>query len=117
MRFSKYLLSVLFIIFFSIPVFPQDQHVQGTMVEMDQKTEPAYAKWGRLAVEKTKAKYPHAQIVDYLHVGRVQNPKVTTETFKLWLREKNREFGVLITIEFETLTEKIRNISIRETAK
>lgn len=32
--------------------------------------QPPYAKWGKLAVEKTKEQYPKAEIIDYLHIGR-----------------------------------------------
>ena len=36
--------------------------------------QPPYAKWGKLAVEKTKEKYPKAEIIDYLHIGRKPKP-------------------------------------------
>lgn len=85
------------------------------MVEYEQKPVPSYAKWGKLAMKETKGKYPKAQIVDYLHVGKIENPKISTETFKLWLREGNREFGLYITIEFDTKTEKLLHISFKET--
>ena len=80
-------------------------------VEINQ---PAYAKWGKVAMEKTKEKYPQASIVDYLHVERIPGPKTTTERFKLWLKEKNKEFGVFVNIEFETDTERIVNVTYKE---
>lgn len=80
-------------------------------VEMNQ---PAYAKWGKLAMERTKEKYPQASIIDYLHVERIAGQKTTTERFKLWLKEGNREFGVFVNIEFETDTERIVNITFKE---
>jgi hypothetical protein len=108
---SMLLISFLFI-FLDIHF---ENHVFGRVVEIDQKPVPPYAKWGQLAMKETKSKYPKANIVDYLHVGRIENPTVTTETFKLWLKEGNREFGVFVTFEFDTATEKVRNITFRET--
>ncbi|MGG2065548.1 MULTISPECIES: YqzG/YhdC family protein [unclassified Bacillus (in: firmicutes)] len=80
--------------------------------------QPPYAKWGKLAVQKTKEKYPQADIIDYLHIGR--RPKtvnISVEQFKLWLRENGREFGVFVDVEFETKTEKFLNIYFKETPR
>lgn len=87
------------------------------MIEIEQKPQPAYAKWGRLAMKEAKARYPKADIIDYLHVGRIQGAKTTTETFKLWLKQGNKEFGVIIKIEFDTATEKVKRISYQETSR
>jgi hypothetical protein len=76
--------------------------------------EPAYAKWGRLAMQKVKEKYPDAKIVDYLHVGREKGMETSTETFKLWLEGPNNEFGVFIDITFDNNTEEIVDIKFRE---
>lgn len=76
---------------------------------------PSYAKWGRMAMQQTKQRYKNAQIIDYLHIGRVDNPASSTEKFKLWLREGSREFGVFIDIEFDRKTEAVKNITFRET--
>ncbi|KEK22779.1 DUF3889 domain-containing protein [Bacillus gaemokensis] len=77
--------------------------------------QPPYAKWGKLAVEKTKEKYPKAQIIDYLHIGR--KPKtinITTEKFKLWLREDGKEYGVFVDVEFDTKTERFLKITFQK---
>lgn len=76
-----------------------------------------YEKWGQLAVQKTKEKYPNAQIKDYKHVGRVQGINTTLEKFKLWLKEGEREFGVLVHIEFDKQTERVIDISFKEVEK
>ncbi|MFC7784041.1 DUF3889 domain-containing protein [Rossellomorea sp. GCM10028870] len=76
---------------------------------------PSYAKWGSLAVKKTKEKYPDAAIVDYLHIGKENGSKVSTEKFKLWLKRGGKEFGVFVDIQFETDTEKLIDIKFRET--
>ncbi|HLU21311.1 YqzG/YhdC family protein [Lederbergia graminis] len=78
---------------------------------------PSYAKWGRLAMANVKAKYPNAQIIDYLHIGRDTGASSSTEKFKLWLRENNREFGVFVDIEFENETEQVIQINYRETTR
>ena len=82
------------------------------------KPEPAYAKWGKLAVAETKERYPNAQVVDYLHVGRQNlDDDLAKETFKLWLRSPAKEFGVIVTITFEKPTEKVRSIEFCETTR
>jgi hypothetical protein len=78
---------------------------------------PPYAKWGRVAMSKTKEKYPQAEIIDYLHIGRDKGPQSSTEKFKLWLKTNNREFGVFIDITFDNKTEKILDIKFRETTR
>lgn len=81
---------------------------------IEENSQPLYAKWGRLAMEKTKEKYPNASIVDYLHVGRVQGANTTMEKFKLWLKENEKEFGVEVRIEFDKDTEKVIRITFKE---
>jgi hypothetical protein len=76
---------------------------------------PEYAKWGRIAMEKTKDKYS-AKIVDYSHVGRKQiSNEVAEEVFKLWLRDGTREYGVRVSIQFYTSNERIIDIKFQET--
>ena len=82
-----------------------------------QKPIPPSAKWGILAMEKTQEKYPHAEIIDYLHIGRITGSDSSTENFKLWLKENNREFGVFVHIEFNNKTEKVMRITFKETTK
>ncbi|HGH7175879.1 TPA: DUF3889 domain-containing protein [Bacillus wiedmannii] len=80
--------------------------------------QPPYAKWGKLAVEKTKEQYPKAEIIDYLHIGR--KPKtiqITVEKFKLWLREDGKEYGVFVDVEFETKTDKFIKMSFQKTSR
>ncbi|RUS46811.1 DUF3889 domain-containing protein [Cohnella sp. AR92] len=80
------------------------------------KPEPDYAKWGRVAIAKIKELYPRASIVDYSHVGREALTKTTAqETFKMWLREGSREFGVHVRIVFDSQTDRLLRISIRTT--
>ncbi|WP_449536952.1 YqzG/YhdC family protein [Ferdinandcohnia sp. Marseille-Q9671] len=80
-----------------------------------QKQAPEYAKWGRLAMKETQKRYPEAQIIDYLHVGKQQKNRMTVERFKLWMKQGNREFGAFVNITFETETERVRNITVVET--
>jgi len=78
--------------------------------------EPSYAKWGRLAMEATKERYPRADIIDYQHIGRSTiSTDVSQEAFKLWLREGHREWGVLVTIQFESRSNKFLTIHFKET--
>lgn len=80
--------------------------------------QPPYAKWGKLAVEKTKEQYPKAEIIDYLHIGRKpKTVQITVEKFKLWLRENGKEYGVFVDVEFETKTEKFIKLSFQKTSR
>lgn len=76
---------------------------------------PAYAKWGRLAIQETQSKYPHATIIDYLHEGSELKESSTIENFKLWLRDGDHEFGVSVRIEYATNSEKVIAITFQET--
>ncbi len=78
---------------------------------------PAYAKWGKLAMQETQSKYPSASIIDYLHEGSELKKSSTIEKFKLWLRDGDHEFGVLVRIEYATDTEKVIAITFQETAR
>lgn len=82
-----------------------------------QQEAPAYAKWGQLAINETKSKYPNASIIDYLHEGRESKEDSTIEKFKLWLKEGDHEFGVFVRIEFTTDTEEVINIKMQETSR
>lgn len=79
--------------------------------------EPQYVKWGKLAMQKTKEKYPNAVVKDYEHRGRINGINTTMEKFKLWLQEGEREFGVLVNIEFDKETERVIDITFREVQK
>lgn len=69
---------------------------------------PPYAKWGQMAMQEAKLRYESAAIVDYKHIGRTQLSATTTqERFKLWLRQGGKEFGVYVTIQFDTESERI----------
>lgn len=86
------------------------------VVIAQEKNTPVYAKWGKLAMEKVMEKYPTAEIIDYLHVGRTVGDKTTKEQFKLWLRGADqKEFGVYVTITFDNHTEKVVKIEYKVT--
>jgi len=76
-----------------------------------------YAKWGQLAMKETKSRYPNMDIVDYKHEGSETKGDSTIEKFKLWLKEGDTEFGILIKIEFTTETEEVVKIEFEETAR
>lgn len=81
------------------------------------KAAEQYEKWGKLAMQNTQEKYPNAVIKDYKHIGRVKGINTTMEKFKLWLKEGEKEFGVLVNIEFDKDTEKVIEISYKEVPK
>lgn len=103
-------ISIVCIGFFLVQTITQSKNM-----DMQEQSEPAYAKWGQIAMQKTKERYPKASIIDYLHVGKDTGEHTSIEKFKLWLREDSREFGVYIDITFENSTEKVINIKFTET--
>lgn len=77
---------------------------------------PSYAKWGRIAMQKVMEKYPSADVIDYLHIGKEVGSVNSVEKFKLWLKaEDNREFGVFVDISINNQTEEIVDIQFTET--
>lgn len=116
--------NIFLLTFISIFLFnPMNLH--GAMVtQLEHETDefkhiaqPPYAKWGEIAIEKTKEKYPKAEIVDYEHLGRINGVNTTMERFKLILKEGEKEFGVIVQIEYDKQTEKIIKVSFREVEK
>lgn len=99
-------LTLIFISFTHLASFPHAYAAESR--------EPAYAKWGKLAMQKTKEKYPKAAIYDYLHVKREQQGSMSKEIFKLWLNENNRKFTVTVSIEFNTSSEAVSKVNFKE---
>ncbi|HJV46434.1 MAG TPA: DUF3889 domain-containing protein [Bacillota bacterium] len=109
----KWLMKITLVLFmvFSSFIFIEHAYSQQHI------TEPTYAKWGRFAVDAVNKKYG-VKVVDYLHIGRkVLTPTVTQETFKLWVRRNSHEFGVYVTIKFETSTDKVLSVNFKETTR
>lgn len=77
---------------------------------------PSYAKWGQLAVKTAKKQFPKADIIDYLHIGRIDGPKQSTEKFKLWLKEEGKEFGLYIDIEFDPKNNDVKKITVKKSS-
>lgn len=82
-----------------------------------QKPTPPYAKWSVIALDKVKTKYPNAKVADYLYVGRTNGERTSTERFKFWLKEPQREYGVYVNIEFNNQSQQVTNITYQETTK
>ena len=72
--------------------------------------EPDYAKWGRLAMQTADEKFD-ADIVDYKYLGRSElRQGEAVETFRLWLKRPDREFGVLVRITVDTRTDQAKKV-------
>ncbi|MEO4052605.1 DUF3889 domain-containing protein [Solibacillus sp. CAU 1738] len=109
MRKPLIVVGIMIIFYLALTYIPKINHAQ-------QET-PAYAKWGTLAIKETQSKYPNAKIIDYLHVGSENQAETTIETFKLWLKDPDKEFGVYIKISYVSETEKVNNIEFQETSR
>ncbi|WJY26837.1 DUF3889 domain-containing protein [Sporosarcina trichiuri] len=75
---------------------------------------PSYAEWSRLAIQRAQAHYPDAQIIDYLYMGSHQKDDVTEESFRLWLRERDREYAVVVRVTYLTETGKLKDVRFQE---
>ena len=75
---------------------------------------PAYAKWSRLAIKQTMLKYPQAEIKDYLHIDTNSKKVTSVEKFQLWLKEDDREFGVIVKVTYSAETGKFIRIDFQE---
>lgn len=108
----------LLLVFCSLWPLDTSASIQGIPVAAAARAlQPEYAKWGRIAMIRTKEKYRTADIVDYLHVGRTQvSPAIAEEEFKLWLKDGSREFGVRVTIRFFTANDQVIFINDQETS-
>jgi len=106
---------IVFAFMFFLMTGFHDGSISAEVLSEPEISEPAYAKWGRIAVEKAKERYPDAAIVDYLYVGSRKNGHIITETFKLWIQQPHREFGIFLMIERDAETDVIQSIHIVET--
>ncbi|MFC7371143.1 DUF3889 domain-containing protein [Fictibacillus iocasae] len=113
---KKWILSAIAaVLFFSVPVPLSAEEIPAA--NPPDYVEPAYAKWGRLAVFETGKRYPAWNIVDYLYVGKTSaNADSDIQTFKLWLRKDGREMGVIVTITI-TKSGVLKRIAFRETSQ
>ena len=68
-------------------------------------------------MDKTKEKYPNAKVVDFLYVGRTRGQQTSTERFKFWLKDNQKEFGVYVNIEFNNDTQQVTNVTYQETTR
>jgi hypothetical protein len=80
-----------------------------------QYAEPAYAKWGKLAMEETAKAYRNASIVDYKYEGRtILSEGQAEERFVLWIVKDTREFGVRVSIRVNTRTDELIDVRMQE---
>ncbi|MFP7298685.1 DUF3889 domain-containing protein [Neobacillus niacini] len=105
-------LSILFCSTLANPVhFEHSAHAE------PQKPTPPYAKWSVIAMDKVKEKYPNAKVIDYLYVGKTRGQPNSTERFKFWMKDTQKEFGVYVNIEFNNETEQVTNVTYQETTR
>lgn len=72
--------------------------------------EPAYAKWGVIAVKKAESQYG-APVKDYAHIGRtVISESIAEEKFRLLMKKENQEFTVEVMVRFNPQTDQLLNV-------
>ncbi|MFD2042966.1 DUF3889 domain-containing protein [Ornithinibacillus salinisoli] len=111
----KLLIPILLV--FGILLINNFSTIDTNNIIITEKEVPPYTKWGKIAMKKTKVKYPQAEIIDFLHLGREKGTEYSVEKFKLWLKEDNREFGIFIDIKFNNETEQIVDIEYKESTQ
>jgi hypothetical protein len=108
-------LTFLLATFFGIWGTPVVHHAQPTLAHVSERVQP-YMKWGRYALAQAQKRYPHDAIVDYLHVGRTTySPTYVKETFKFWVKDGKREFGVFVKVYFDPHTDHVSQVLFCET--
>ena len=108
MKFSKFPL-ITFCMFSIILLMASNQ------VQAEPKELPSYVKWGRIAMTKTQEKYPDSEITDYLHVGKEEKEGTSTEKFKLIVKKNQKEIGVFVHLTFDSRTERLLSVDLKET--
>lgn len=89
--------------------------VVSTETLAEQRAEPAYAKWGKLAMEETIKEYRDASIVDYKYEGRrTLEAGQAEESFVLWVRKDTKEFGVRVRIRIDSSSDSLINVQLKE---
>ncbi|MCE4047585.1 MULTISPECIES: DUF3889 domain-containing protein [Bacillaceae] len=88
-------------------------HTQAAPAE---KELPSYVKWGQIAMTKTKEKYPNSEIIDYKHIGKDTQKSTSIEKFKLIVKQQDKKVGVMVNLTFDTRTERLINVDLKEEA-
>ncbi|CAM5223785.1 hypothetical protein UACE39S_01167 [Ureibacillus acetophenoni] len=99
--------------FFTIAAMTPLHSVSSPIVQQE-KDIPAYAKWGVMAMQKTR-KNTQTSNNRLFAYGACCWTKYIVEKFKLILKEKGREFGLFVDLEFKNDTEELVNITFTET--
>ncbi|WP_315905853.1 DUF3889 domain-containing protein [Priestia koreensis] len=79
------------------------------------KPTPSYAKWSRIAIKETKKRYPMGQVTDFLYLGKAKENGDKVERFKLIVRDRGKELGVLVYVHVDPKTDTLKNIAFMET--
>lgn len=72
--------------------------------------EPAYAKWGVIAVKKAESHYG-APVKDYAHIGRtIISESIAEEKFRLLMKKETQEFTVVVTVRINPQTDELLSV-------
>lgn len=91
---------------------PPIVHARTVPDNVYEKPEPAYAKWGKIAVAETKRQFPQFKVVDYKYLGHSESGSEGRERFRLWLRGDRREFGVNVTVRYDKASQKLLSVKV-----
>ncbi|MBS4196329.1 DUF3889 domain-containing protein [Lederbergia citri] len=80
-----------------------------------QQQELSYEKWGRVAIEKLKERYPNEEISDYLFAGSKKiSEKEVVDTFLFVVIKNGKEVEVRVKISYNPKTNQVISSNIQE---
>jgi hypothetical protein len=73
-------------------------------------------KWGKIALEAVKERYPNVAIVDSEYVGRFKiSGTVAEDVFKMWFVQGSREHGLFVRVSFDKPHDRLLRVQFQET--
>ncbi|CAH0192246.1 hypothetical protein SRABI96_01701 [Peribacillus sp. Bi96] len=80
-----------------------------------QAQKPDYEKYGKIAIAVVQADYPEVEISDYEYNGRKTIAKnFVQDDFRFLVKEKGKEFNVIVTVQHDLTNEKLLNLKVTE---
>ncbi|MEW9700080.1 DUF3889 domain-containing protein [Paenibacillus sp. SI8] len=76
------------------------------------ENEPEYAKWSRLAFHEASKIYT---LLDYRYIGQTHvAPGVDQQQFRFWVKKKDAEFPLIVSIRYNPVTQKEFSVTMEE---
>ncbi|MFC7395400.1 DUF3889 domain-containing protein [Scopulibacillus cellulosilyticus] len=74
-----------------------------------------YAKWGKIALEKTKERYPDSNVSDYAYMGHEKiADNVAADWFEFQLKRDGKTKSLKVRVTYSSETDKLIDINFFE---